>query len=257
MQMVVILSEIHIKVMRELEDNKWFPEVFRRHQMDFLSMLATKFKLYLAVTDDVNALLEKDTSNQGTDVCSGSGGPVLSLLHNHNTLLTDLYPPKERIKFPDHITYYPQPIDITKELPPGEGLITMFNSIHHFSQEEQENILKKIGDSERPFLAAEILQPRLLTLVKVILTTTIGHWILVPLMKPFSFTRIFFTYLIPIHTITILIDGIISVFISKNKKYYMALVSRASTNKYSFIFKEVKGTFGPLYLIKGSLLTTL
>jgi hypothetical protein len=243
--------------MRELEDYKWFPKVFRRHQMDFLSMLASRFQLYLPVSDEINTLLDQFRPNQWTDVCSGSGGPVISILLNTDVLLTDLFPPEESIKLPDHITYYPQPVDITKELPPGDGLITMFNSFHHFNLVEQENILRKIGISDRPFLAAEILQPGLFCLFKVILTTTIGHWFLVPLMKPFSFLRLLLTYLIPVHTITVFTDGIISVFKSKNTKYYTALANRATTHNYSFKFKTVKGKYGPLYLLIGNTSGTL
>jgi hypothetical protein len=238
--------------MRELEDNKWFPEVLRRHQLDYLSFLATKFKLYQPVAEQLVTMAANSDYKEWTDVCSGSAGPVFNFDSNNNKiLLTDMFPPKINLNLPENMSYYPYPVDISQYLPPGNGFITMFNSFHHFSVNEQKEILERISCSRRSFLAVEILQPTFSAFVKVIFTTTIGHWILVPFMRPFSIRRIFFTYLIPIHTITICIDGIISVFKSKSSSYYSALAQSMSTPFYAFSFLKVNGKFGPLYTLVG------
>lgn len=237
--------------MRELEDFDWFPKAFRQHQMDFLSLLATKFKLYQPVKNEIFRLLNAQNQPGWTDACSGSGGPVQSLAGSYPVLLTDLYPSFGHLDLPANIQYHKYPVDITQTLPPGNGLITLFNSFHHFTPQQQGTIIKKCSEAGRPMIAIEILQPGLQSFISVIFTTTVGHWLLVPLMKPFSLKRLFFTYLIPLHTLSVLYDGILSVFKSKSSHYFETFAKRYTTPHYQVVFVKLNGRFGPLFIIKG------
>jgi hypothetical protein len=53
-------------------------------------------------------------------------------------------------------------------------------------------------------------------LLKIIFTTTIGQIILTPFVKPFSWMRLVFTYIIPINLFTITWDGVVSVLKSES-----------------------------------------
>jgi hypothetical protein len=55
--------------------------------------------------------------------------------------------------------------------------------------------------------------------------TTIGVLLFSPFIKPFSWQRLFFTYIIPINIITISFDGIISVLKSRSFNAYKKLYS--------------------------------
>jgi hypothetical protein len=155
--------------MRELEDFDWFPESFRRHQMDFLSLLATKFGLYLPVKPHIETLMEQQEKGAGwTDACSGSGGPVISVAGHHQVVLTDLYPSFRNLSLPENIRFDPEPADISKGLPQGNGLITLFNSFHHFNAEQQAGLIGKCRAAGRPLLIVEILQPGIRSLLSVI-----------------------------------------------------------------------------------------
>lgn len=237
--------------MRELEDYSWFPESFRRHQMDFLSLLAMKFGLYLPVKPTIEKILSLQENADWTDACSGSGGPVLSLAGQHRVLLTDLFPSFDELSLPENISFHPKPADITFSLPPGTGLITLFNCFHHFDEGQQKKIIEMCRMTGRPVVVVEILQPTALSMVSVIITTTIGHWLLVPFMKPFRFKRLFFTYLLPLHTLSVLFDGIVSVFKSKGRRYYRNLALALDNESYRVVFEKIPGPFGPLFLVKG------
>jgi len=237
--------------MRELEDFDWFPQAFRQHQMDFLSLLALKFNLYQPVKKILFDILDSQNKKDWTDACSGSGGPVQSLAGSYPVLLTDLYPSIARLQLPANLQYYTEPADITKNLPPGNGLITLFNSFHHFTPEQQSHLIGQCSEANRAIIAVEILQPGLRSFVSVVFTTTIGHWLLVPFMKPFSLKRLFFTYLIPLHTLTVLYDGIVSVFKSKSSHYFETFARRHTNGKYRVDFVKIKGRYGPLFMIKG------
>jgi hypothetical protein len=237
--------------MRELEDFDWFPKAFRQHQMDFLSQLAIKFKLYQPVKNEIFSILTAVKQPGWTDACSGSGGPVQSLAGTYPVLLCDLYPSFRHLDLPANIQYHNEPIDITQKLPPGNGLITLFNSFHHFTPEQQGHIVEQCSRVGRPMVAVEILQPGLISFISVIFTTTVGHWLLVPFMKPFSLKRLFFTYIIPLHTLSVLYDGILSVFKSKSSHYFEVFAKRYTTPRYRVDFIILNGRFGPLFMIKG------
>lgn len=244
---------LHLKKIkvRELEDYDWFPQFLRQHQTEYLALLAKKFSIYQPIKGHLNQILSNSQATTWTDTCSGTGGPIIALGIAHPTMLTDLYPIQNTAHLPQHIHYQQKPLDIATTLPDGKGLITMFNSLHHFPDKTKEAIVNRIVDSGRCFLFVEILQPSFKSFILVLLATTLGHWIMVPFMQPFSLTRLFFTYFFPLHTLTVLIDGMISVFKSKNARFYTLMAQKLSVHNYSIRFFKTKGSFTTLYCLEG------
>ncbi|HYG50133.1 MAG TPA: hypothetical protein VD905_04475, partial [Flavobacteriales bacterium] len=100
---------------------------------------------------------------------------------------------------------------------------TMFNALHHFSDTEKLNLLLDMRKSRVTAYIAEILQPGLFCLIKVVLMTTVGQLFLAPFVKPFSWKRLFFTWIIPVNLITVTWDGVVSVLKSRTYKQYQLL----------------------------------
>jgi hypothetical protein len=248
----VVIFEANIFLVRELEDRSWFPAFLRNHQTEFLAFIAKVFHLYEPIKPLILAKLNERGAMNWTDTCSGSGGPIIALNIPHKTLLTDLYPPEMARDLSIFIDYHPNPIDISKTLPPGKGLITMFNSFHHFDDDTKEKILNNTIEAGRPFLFTELLQPDIKSFLLVCFSTTLGHWLMVPFMKPFNWKRIFFTYIIPIHTITIFIDGIISVCKARTEVYYKIILYKNTKKDYRVQFHKTKGRFSMLYTLEGT-----
>jgi hypothetical protein len=248
----MVIFEAKIFLVRELEDRSWFPAFLRNHQTEFLAFMAKVFSLYEPIKPLIVSKLNAHAATDWTDTCSGSGGPIIALNIPHKALLTDLYPPEIVNGLSIFIRYHPNPIDISKTLPPGKGLITMFNSFHHFDDATKEKILNNTIEAGRPFIFTELLQPDIKSFLLVCFSTTLGHWLMVPFMKPFDWKRIFFTYIIPIHTITIFIDGIISVFKARTELYYKNLLHKNTKKNYRVHFHKTKGRFSTLYTLEGT-----
>lgn len=104
-----------------------------------------------------------------------------------------------------------------------ETYYTMFNAFHHFSDPMKRELVKRMREAKSPVIIAEILQPTVLCLLNVIAMTTIGCILLTPFIRPFSFGRLFFTYVLPVNILTITADGVISVFKSRSVKQYKTL----------------------------------
>ncbi|MEO8732750.1 MAG: hypothetical protein ABI373_00330, partial [Flavobacteriales bacterium] len=160
------------------------------------------------------------------DLCSGSGEPAISVFE-HSTCftrltLTDLYP---RSSFPSTgmVTYDPRPVDAkTMEIFPG-ACYTMFNAFHHFTDSEKVGLVHRLRGAGNEAFLVEVLEPTALCLAKVLVATTVGTLLFMPFVRPFSFARLFFTYIVPINVLTIAWDGVISVFRSRSLAQYRAL----------------------------------
>jgi len=241
-------------MIKELEDYKWFPAILRRWQTEFIGHMVLWGKFYKPLVPVLNQMIENNNISALQDCCSGSGIPAV-YVHNHLSaslplLLTDKYPdtPYENKQ---QVIYSVHSVDILEIQLAENTCYTMYNAFHHFSAAEQKSIVQKFTTSNTPFLIAEILHPGLLTLIKIIFTTTIVQLLAVPFIKPFSFLRLFFTYIIPVNLFTVTYDGIISVLKSKTATQYNELLKNISGRSYAITVNAINNWKGNLVYIKG------
>jgi hypothetical protein len=213
--------------LKELEDHSWFPVSLRNFQTEFIGYVVSKFNIYNGFVKYLNKLsLPVQTM---TDLCSGSGQPAIGIFTKSNCfnrlVLTDKYP---NVLFTqdERITYDAKSIDVLQMVFKPNQCYTMFNAFHHFEDKDKLKIVQKIKESGSSAFFVEILEPRVDCLLKIFLTTTIGTIIFTPFLKPFSFKRLLFTYIIPINIFTIAMDGIISVFKARSLKHYQKLFTK-------------------------------
>lgn len=235
--------------LKELEDYPWFPTYLRKMQLEYIGWISVHLKLYQPILK----LLQHFPSNNWIDLASGSGWPAFYLQENNENKihykLTDLYPTsfsKEVIKYVafDHASFN------LLEFQPQAGMqYSMFNSFHHFSSEQQKQIIQKIKEVRASCIITEVLEPTLLCFIQV----TVAAFIIQPLtawaIKPFSFLRIITTYILPIQLITVAWDGWLSVFKSKTMDQYKVLVSGLADNQYTIEVKAIKQLRGNLIII--------
>ena len=204
--------------MFEWEDKSWFPPLLRRMQTDYIGWMVDQFGAYSPVVDHFATMVQSSGAKGWIDLCSGNGGPAIwiySELKKQNRIpadftlqLTDLYP-----GFPDNLPKEVQPIQYSVNALTLEGSMsgvrTMFNAYHHFDEATQIALMQRHGP--HGFFVVEILQPDVVVFLKILLATTIGQLLLAPFVKPFSWVRLFLTYIIPINLFTVCWDGLVSV----------------------------------------------
>lgn len=221
-------------MLKELEDYNWFPNLFRKFQLEFIGSLVNWFGFYKPIISLAKDLLTMAKTNAVLDLCSGSGEPAVylqkNLGNNFVTTLTDKFPQKKIST--TSINYLLQPVDVLNLIPEKEKLYTMYNAFHHFDDEQQRNILQKFSSTQSSILIVEILTPSFFTFLNVVFSGTFGQLLLTPFIKPFSFWRLFFTYIIPVNIFTVVYDGIISVLKSKSVKQYQTLANSITKSNY-------------------------
>jgi hypothetical protein len=232
---------------KELEDYPWFPAALRNFQTEYIGFAVVLFGMYDAFVRHL--LVARLRSRSMTDLCSGSGQPAISIFKKSHAfrclLLSDKYAPGKTIK-DENITYDRQSRDVlTMDFKSGT-CYTMFNAFHHFGDEDKRKIVQRLRASGSDAFVAELLTPTVWCLLKVVFASTVGVLGFTPFVRPFSFPRLFFTYLLPVNVLTIAFDGIVSVIKSRAVEQYRTLFEDCDGVK---IFK-LKGRFGSLIILQ-------
>ena len=200
----------------ELTDQPWFPEVLRNGETSYL---ATVYRFFTVLprrwVEKVSTVLRQNECSEILDLCSGSGGPMpiiieelVKLGYNVRATLTDLYPHPKSGSNP-RITWSAETVDATHVPSNLVGVRTMFSAFHHFRPDAAKSILKDAFDGRRAICIFESGSDSLLAL-----GLALGHPIVMlavmPFVRPFRWSYLIFTYLVPLIPLALLWDVIVS-----------------------------------------------
>jgi hypothetical protein len=204
----------------ELEDQSWFPVTIRDLATDYLQFIQDRFRIDRAMTPLVRRALDQSGTNQIVDLCSGGSGPLLGLMADlaadgrpvHATL-TDLFPnapafAKIAAASGGLIGYARDPVDARQVPADLIGLRTIFNGFHHFTPADARSVLHAAAAARQPIAIFEMSERSLRTLP--VLLTPLFVWLVTPFMRPVTWRRVFWTYLVPLVPLTCLWDGVVS-----------------------------------------------
>lgn len=207
----------------EFEDLPWFPKILRNYMTDFLSQAARMTGLFDDSFEVLAGVIRTSGVTTILDLASGGGGglpPVAARLKrefpNLKVYLTDLYPnssanEKTVAHYPNIYSAVTTPVDAMNVPEDLTGIRTMFLSFHHFRYEDAKKILQNAVDRGQPIAVFEAQQRTLLHLIPMILSP-LSTLLVTPFIRPFRAGRLFFTYILPVLLVTIMWDGIVSVF---------------------------------------------
>ena len=205
----------------ELHEQPWFPPSVRDEVTDALQFGLNLLKAYAPIAPMLQSALDSTRSRSIVDMCSGGGGPWLDLSRKlrpeaqvFHILLTDKYPnlrafQNVRAASENHITFYPDSVDAMKV--PGElkGFRTMFTSFHHFPPEEARAILQNAVDASQGIGIFEITR-RAPSTIGLMFPWALLLFVFTPLIRPFRWSRLLWTYVVPIIPLVLLFDGVVS-----------------------------------------------
>lgn len=247
-----------------MEDYSWFPESLRLQQMEFIGWVTSGMG---ALDGAIKSYKSWAPEGSIMDLCSGSGQPAV-FLHQHADLnnqleLTDLHPSFLKT-FSDqsaaaNVVLRHEPLDVLEDkgswITEAEGF-SMYNAFHHFKPQQQIQMVRQMAKAHKPFFFVEILQPNIWSFLQILLTTTLGQLILGPFIRPFRWSRIFWTYVLPINLLTITFDGLVSVFRAQSQNTYEQLLSPLNTHGYKIKVYNKRSAWGTrITIIEGAVLT--
>jgi hypothetical protein len=254
----------------ELHEQPWFPSSLRDDVTDAVQFGFNLMRAYEPIAPLLQNVIDS-TSHAANgrqsivDMCSGGGGPWLDLsrkLRGRNLAdseslqiwLTDKYPNLKAFQSicassDRHISYYPESVDAMNVPRTLKGMRTMFTSFHHFLPEDARAILQNAVDAGESVGIFEITR-RAPSTIGVIFVGVLLLFLHTPRIRPFRWSRLLWTYLIPIIPLVLLFDGIVSCLRTYRPQELREIVEKLGSRQYHWEIGELSGKRAPVtYLI--------
>lgn len=204
----------------EIEDQPWCPSAVRDGGTDWLRFAATVSGAFRPIAPKLRAVLDRVGSAEVVDLCSGAGGPWLSIQEELartgplDVLLTDFYPNRRafelaRVRSGGRLRAHAAPVDATDVPDELSGVRTVFNAFHHFRPDAARAILADAVLERRAIVVCEGSDRRLLGVLGV--WATLPAVILcAPFIRPLRVSRLLLTWALPAIPLLHLWDGTVS-----------------------------------------------
>jgi hypothetical protein len=188
----------------ELEDLPWWPRVFRDAETDYLAAALRVTKTYAVMAPRLAAALKRCGATGVVDLCSGGGGPWAELLPavraaagaDVSLCLTDKYPNTAALA------------QVAGQIP-GVRFEAVFSAFHHFRPADARAILAS-AVRDRQGIAVFEAASRTPGALAMMLLVPLAVWLITPVIRPFRWSRLFWTYVVPVLPVVTMFDGIVS-----------------------------------------------
>jgi hypothetical protein len=247
----------------EIHDQDWCPRTVRDGETDYLQFVIATTKPYAAMVPILAAALQRTGTRHVLDLCSGAAGPWLWLQPvladlgvSVSVCLTDKYPNLEAFRQSNRLThqsisFHPQSVDATRVPEELTGFRTIFSAFHHFRPEQACAVLADAVNKRQGIAVFEGTQHSVLALLLMLLVPLMVL-LMTPFIRPFRWSRLFWTYLLPLLPLIALFDGLVSCLRTYSVEELCDLAARQDANDYHWDIGTVKSTAGPIpitYLI--------
>jgi SAM-dependent methyltransferase len=207
----------------EISDAPWCPRGIRNAVTDYCRFVTELSGIYNAVAPLLIDALERTGGRLVLDLGSGAGGPWLRLqpllrkmgmdvtvcLSDHNP---DVVAFERARRLSRHaIIYHAELVDAT-HVPSGlPGFRTMFSAFHHLDPRQARATLADAAAQGEGIAVFEMGGQRGLLMLLAVLPVPVRVLLAVPFIRPFRWSTLLWTYLVPILPLVLLFDSIVSV----------------------------------------------
>jgi hypothetical protein len=129
------------------------------------------------------------------------------------------------------------------------GFRTIFSSFHHFPDKIARAVLGDAVFRGEGFATAEVTTPTLRAFATMLLMPLFA-WLLTPRMRPFRWSRLVLTYLVPVIPLVVLWDGIVSCLRTRTPEELLVLTRAFPQYDWQAAYARGQGTWlACVYLI--------
>ncbi len=234
------------------------PALLRDLATDVLQFNQTMVDQIAPVVGKIADALETSGARQIVDLCSGASGPLLKLVEHLEkrdravpVLMTDKFPNRgafETIKARSggRIDFSYEPVDATAVPEKLFGLRTLFNGFHHFRPAVASKVLESAVEDRQPIAIFEFIHRSPIAVAGIVMAAFIVLPLTVPFYRPFRFSRVFFTYLVPLLPLFVLWDGVVSCLRIYSPDELQALCDELPENDYRWDIGRMESPVGPM-----------
>jgi len=241
----------------EFHEQLWFPASIREEITDALQFGLNLTQAYAPIAALLQNALACNWSHSIVDLCSGGGGPWRKLSETLQQdgqplqiLLTDKYPKRSAetdLKLASAVSarFYPASVD-PRDVPIAlAGFRTMFSSFHHFSPEEARAVLENAINAKQAIGIFEITR-RTAATIGLMFPWALLSLLFTPWIRPFRWSRLLWTYVIPVIPLVLLFDCVVSCLRSYKPSELREIVEKLNARGYQWEIGEGEGVLGLL-----------
>ncbi|MFZ0618621.1 MAG: hypothetical protein WA875_13155 [Candidatus Acidiferrales bacterium] len=234
----------------ELHEQAWFPKVIRNEVTDALRFGLERLNVYAPIAPLLRGWLDSTGSRSIVDLCSGGGGPWVDLSGRLQQgtpapleiALTDKFPNVAAFQnlktvSQDRVSFRADPVDATK-VPAGlTGFRTMFTAFHHFRPAEAGAVLQNAVDAGQGIGIFEITR-RAPMMIGAMLFWALTPLLFTPWIRPFRWSRLLWTYLLPVIPMVLIFDGVVSCLRTYQPAELREIIAGLSATDYQWELGE-------------------
>lgn len=241
----------------EFEDLAWFPDTIRESMTDYLRYLITKVDFYRPIVPLIIEGMNRSGASRIIDLCSGGGGAIEQIQKELKQLsdaeikiiLTDKYPNTSAYEFiaaktAGEISFLHTPVDAADVPHELTGFRTIFSGFHHFDNSYAKSVLKNAVDAKSGIGIFDGGNKNILAIVAILVVHPLVFFFFTPYFRPFRFSRLFFTYIIPIIPFCTVWDGIVSIIRLYRPNELLQIAKEVEPDTYYWSSGKVKSKFG-------------
>jgi hypothetical protein len=242
----------------EIHEQPWCPAAVRDGATDCLNIIARWSRQFEHIVPKLQDAIQVMHAERIIDLCSGSGGPWLRLYSRLRQpsgepieiWLTDLYPNVPAMRAAAQVSqgqihFVATSVDVTKLHGELEGFRTLFTAFHHFPPVVARAILQDAVDRGQGIAIFEQTRRSPLALL-VMLFLPLISLLVVPFIRPFRLSRLFWTYLLPVIPLVLCIDGMISCLRTYSEAEMAALIAGLQGAAYTWEIGRVPSPLSPI-----------
>lgn len=239
----------------EFNDMAWFPAAWRAYATDHNLFFATRFNAFRPIVPRLKQVLERLDCRDIIDLGSGTSGPLPLVQRQLETqehypvtiTLTDKFPNIQALRAvaapsQGKVRCVEAPVDALDVPSELVGFRTMFVSFHHFPREAARRILADAVRKREGIGVFEYTEPSLAWFIAVLLLP-LYTWLTVPFMRPVSWERLLWTYVLPLPILFTMWDGIVSCLRTYSPRELRELVGSIECKDYAWEIGKVR-SFG-------------
>lgn len=237
----------------ELLDFGNCPHAVRDGATAYLQFIIRTGNAYGPVIPALAAALAALGQSQVVDLCSGGGGPWPEMRAalvkagappELEVTLTDLFPNHDAFATVSagnaHVHFRSEPIDVERDTVSMRGMRTLFSSFHHFQPAQAVLLLRNLAANGDAIFIAEVTR-RSVRAILFMLLAPMFVWLATPFIRPFRWSRLALTYLVPVIPFVVSFDGIVSCLRTYTTEELRELLSRLSDLHYEWTIAEARG----------------
>lgn len=243
----------------EFLDQAWCPRTIRDGATDCLEAIIGLSDIYRPIRPEFVTAIKACGTDRIVDLCSGGGGPWLSqpwlqTLRDLNVTvaLTDKFPSRalpSKLQSQDPANAIPEAIDATAVPRSLTGFRTIFSSFHHFPDGTARRVLADAVAAGEGFASAEVTARSLYPVCFMFLMPFLAWWV-TPRIRPFHWSRLLYTYLLPAIPFVVGWDGIVSCLRTRTPEELLALIQSFPEYEWQAGYGKTRlGRLAPIYLI--------